>query len=319
VNTEIINYIAQRKPRGVTTPYDSTSATIETIVKGSRFFPAFKAFAAVHSVLKDFVSAAELNWQLKTNIEVDCTKEEGLTFSIKTCMDEEEPLNVSTFMQLKAFEHPEPVVSRPISGPELGPLHLQIGRHYKEHNYPPASIFWSLSSWFQSAGWLCDDFLFDGVKHKVRFMFIEPVTRKQTFEAVIDFSVMISDCEIANRPEPEPEPVPEPEPEYKMENVYILPHARDTYGRPLIDSGIYRFLTDGETIRWENVTSESFPGLGTTYVRMGKFMLHDKFLKRTFDLFDEYKDAGLDFVSMARFCHQQVDPNEIFREQYSQP
>lgn len=314
---EIANYIDQRKLRGVVDSKVMNKAISDTLDKGQRFFPGFKAFTAITHGLNEFFQLSPLSWQLTTDLSLACTQTEGLKVQVRSAVDPDGTDTHPLFIDITAFEHKEPLTYHRLTGKELIDIHLEMGRAYKDYSYPLSVIFWSMSSWFQGDCWICDTFTFDKETNLAHFLFIDPDECKQTVEMKVDFNVMLADCAFVNKPQPEPEP--EPAPEAETDNIYIIPFGQDVNGRMLIESGIYRFIKDGDVMRWETISNrEGRLKLGTTYIRLAKFMIKDTFLKQTFDLFDQYKEAGLDFIGMARFCDQQGDPGAIFRERYEE-
>lgn len=322
MNNEIVNYVDARKLRGVVDSKVMNKAISETLDKGQRFFPNVKAFTAITHGLNEFFQPSPLQWQMTTDLSFACTIDEGMVVQVHSAVDPDGPDISPLFISIVAFEHKQPLTYHSLTGKELGDLHLEMGRTYKDYSYPPSVIFWSMSSWFQGAGWICDTFTFDKETNAVHFLFIEPTERKQTIEMRVDFNVMISDCDFVSKIEPEPEPEPEPVPVIEvddgMDNIYIIEAGFDTNGRMLIESGIYRFVKEGDKVLWETIPNHlEKVKIGTTYIRLGRFMLRDKFLKRTFDLYNEYRQAGLDMNGMVRFCDSQGDPNEIFNQRYT--
>lgn len=320
MNEQISNYIDQRKIRGVVDSKVMNKAISDTLEKGQRFFPAYKAFVALTHSLDEFFQLAPLSWQLTTDLSLSCTKAEGMKVQVHSSLNPNGDKATPLFIDLVAFEHKDPVTYQSLTGKELIDLHLDMGRTYKDYSYPVSVIFWSMSSWLQGAGWICDTFTFDKETNAVHFLFIEQTERKQTIEMRVDFNVMIADCEFVAKCEAEEaaKAIPEPEPEPDMKDIYIVDIGFDNNGRTLIESGIYHFIKDGDKVRWQTIPNrEEKVKLGTAYIRLGHFMLRDTFLKRTFDLYNEYRSAGLDMGGMIRFCDAQGDPNEIFEQRFT--
>lgn len=318
--SEIANYVDQRKIRGVTDSKVMNKAISDTLDKGQRFFPSFKAFSVLTHGLNEFFQHSALEWQLTTSLHLTCSKEEGLRLKVKSSVDADKPDVALQFIDIQATEHSELEKFHALTGKELMDLHLDMGRTYKDYSYPPAVIFWSMSSWFQGAGWFCDTFEFDKEQNTVTALFIEPTERKQTVRVRVDFKVLITDCTMYVKPEPEPEAAPAPSPEFQGDDIYVIPNGVDQFGRPLQDNAIYRLVKDGENLRWSSIPKQSEKlVLGTTYIRLNGFMVSDVLLAATFDIYEVYKDVGFDFIGLARFCSQQGDPNQIFRDAYVRP